>query len=253
VTGEPYRLSGWMTGRRHLFGVQGDGKLFLLGSDGYGRDEFSRLLFGGRVSLFAGLLAALISVLLGTVMGGLAGYYGRWIDDGIMRFSEIFLSVPWLYLLLAVRAALPLHVPGSTILVLLSLMLGVIGWARPARLVRGVVLSAKQRDYVEAARGFGASDFYILRVHVLPYAAGVAAAQVALYVPQYILAEVTLSFFGLGVSEPAASWGNMLAGLQQSFVLQSCWWLFAPAAALTAILVAYHSLFARYTSFARIE
>lgn len=244
--GNPYTVLGLIPSRRHLFGVGGDARVFLMGSDAFGRDELSRLLYGGRTSLFAGILATLISLSIALALGGLAGYYGRWVDDIIMRASEVFLTVPWLYLLLFVRAFLPLRTSANSVFLLLIAVLGLLGWARPARLIRGVVLSAKERDYVLAARGFGASDLYLLRRHILPHASGVVAMQTAFYIPQYILAEVTLSFFGLGVSEPAPSWGNMLAGLRQYFVLESCWWMFAPAFALIVVFLAYHRLFSHF-------
>lgn len=234
VRGGPYRI--------HLFGVDEPGRVFLMGTDAYGRDEFSRLLYGGQLSLFAGLLATVISLSLGIGLGGMAGYYGRWCDEVTMRAAEVFMTVPWLYLLLAVRAFLPLHIAAGHVFLLLITVLGLVGWARPARLIRGVVLSVKNREYVLAAKGFGASDIYILRRHILPQVSGVAATQALLYIPQYILAEVTLSFFGLGVSEPDPSWGNMLAGLQQPFVLETCWWLFAPAALLVLVLLAYYRI-----------
>jgi peptide/nickel transport system permease protein len=246
AVGAPYRVLGTLTSRRHLFGVSGDGRIFLMGADALGRDEFSRLLYGGRTSLFAGILATLISLSIGLALGGLAGYHGGWLDDMIMRASEMFLTIPWLYLLLFVRAFLPLHTDPHSVFLLLITVLGMLGWARPARLIRGVVLSAKNRDYVMAAKGFGASDLYLLRRHILPHASGVVAMQTALYIPQYILAEVTLSFFGLGVSEPAPSWGNMLASLRQYFVLESCWWMFAPAFALIVVFLAYYRLFSHY-------
>ncbi len=246
VPGGEYKILGLFASRMHLFGTDKQAPVFLIGTDAYGRDQFSRLLYGGRISLFTGLLAAAIAVALGLCLGGIAGYYGGLVDDAFMRGAEIFLAMPWLYLLLAVRAALPLHIAPEQAFVLLIAVLGVVGWARPARLIRGVVLSAKQREYVLAARGFGASDLYILRRHVLPQAFGVALNQAALYIPQFILAEVTLSFFGLGVSEPAPSWGNMLAGLQRYYVLESCWWMFAPAVALVAVLLAYYRMFSCY-------
>ncbi len=244
--GSPYKLFQFKTAR-HLFGTDAAARIFLLGTDGYGRDEFSRLLYGGRISLLAGLIATIISLTVGVAFGGLAGYHGKWIDDLIMRAAEVFLTIPWLYLLLSVRAFLPLRIDPNGIFLLLVVVLGIAGWARPARLIRGVVLSAKERDFVSAAKGFGASDFYILRKHILPHASGVIVTQMALYIPQYILLETTLSFFGLGVSEPAPSWGNMLAGLQQYSILQSCWWMFAPAAALVAVFLMYQQLFWRYT------
>jgi peptide/nickel transport system permease protein len=248
VYGAPYRVFGLFTSRLHLFGAQDQTRILLAGTDAYGRDQLSRLLYGGRISLFAGLLATAISLTLGIALGGFAGYYTGWFDEITMRATEIFMTVPWLYLLLSVRAFLPLHMPANRIFLLLLAVLGIIGWARPARLIRGVVLSAKNRDYVLAAKGFGASDVYILRRHVWPLVSGVAATQAVVYIPQFILAEVTLSFFGLGVSEPDPSWGNMLAALQQPFVLENCWWLFAPAALLTGVFLAYYWLISRYTT-----
>jgi len=230
----------------HLFGTDPSAKVFLIGSDAYGRDQFSRLLYGGRISLFAGLLATAVSLSLGMILGGLAGFYGRWLDDLVMRTTEMFMALPWLYLLFAVRAFLPLHIAPNGIFLLLITVMGVIGWARPARLIRGVVLSAKERDYVLAARGFGASDIYLLRRHVLPQALSVAFAQAAVLVPTYVLAEVVLSFFGLGVSEPTPSWGNLLASLRQYNVLESYWWMFVPALALIPVFLAYYSLFSYY-------
>jgi peptide/nickel transport system permease protein len=156
-----------------------------------------------------------------------------------MGLAELFLSLPWLYFLIAVRAFLPLHLSPAGTFLLLICVIGLIGWARPARLVRGVVLSARARNYVSAARGFGASDFHLLRRHVFPETFGVLLTQAALLVPQYAAAEATLSFFGLGVSEPVPSWGNMLSTLQQYNVLVSYGWLLAPAGALVVTSVIY--------------
>src|SRR5207247_9851809 len=138
---------------------------------------------------------------------------------------ELFLALPWLYLLFAVRSILPLHLAPACADLLLVAVIGAVGWARPARLIRGMVLSARGREHVLAARAFGATDLYLLRRHVLPQTAGVVFTQLAVLVPQYILAEVTLSFFGLGVAEPVASWGNMLAVAQRHEVLMSYWWM----------------------------
>jgi peptide/nickel transport system permease protein len=179
-------------------------------------------------------------------LGGLAGFYGGWLDDLIMRTAEIFLALPWLYLLFAVRAFLPLQIPPNRIFLLLIIVVGMAGWARPARLIRGVVLSAKERDYVLAAKGFGATDLYLLRRHVLPQASSVVLAQAAVFIPKYVLAEVVLSLFGLGVSEPTPSWGNLLANLRQYSVLESYWWMFLPLFALMLVFLAYHSLFSYY-------
>ena len=156
-------------------------------------------------------------------------------DRTVPRFAVALLPV-------GVRAFLPLHVSPARTFLLLTCVIGLIGWARPARLVRGVVLSARTRNYVSAARGFGGSDFYLLRRHILPETFGVILTQSALLVPRYIAAEVALSFFGLGVNEPVPSWGNMLSALQQYSVLISYGWLLAPAAALFVTSVTYYLL-----------
>src|SRR5579862_765114 len=239
VRGDDHQLLGLFNSNLHLFGVDAPAQMFLLGTDSFGRDELSRLLYGGQISLAAGLLAAFVTLLAGAIIGTISGYYGNWIDEALMASAELFLALPWLYFLLVVRALLPLHVSATMSFMLLIAVIAVIGWARPARLIRGVVLSARTRDYVSAARGFGASDFYLLRRHVLPQTLGVLLTQAALLVPQYVAAEVTLSFFGLGVSEPTPSWGNMLSVLQQYSVLRSYSWLFAPAAALVVTSVIY--------------
>ena len=242
VRGGASTLAGLLSARIHLFGVAQPGAVFLLGTDAFGRDQFSRLLYGGRISLVAGLLAAGLSLSVGIVIGGLAGWYGGWVDEALMRVAELFLALPWLYLLFAVRAFLPLSLAPARAFYLLIAVIGLVGWARPARLVRGVVLSGKERDFVLAARGFGATNAYLLRRHVLPQASGVLLTQAALLVPQYILAEVTLSFLGLGVGEPAASWGTMLGNLQEYHVLASYWWMLAPALALILVFLSYTAL-----------
>lgn len=242
VEGTPYTVAGLITAHRRLFGVEEPARIFLLGSDGYGRDQFSRLLYGGRLSLFTGLLAAGLSLGAGLTLGTLAGFYGRWVDAAVMRAAELFLALPWLYLLFAVRALLPLHVSPGQAFLLLILVIGLVDWARPARLIRGIALSARERPYVLAARGFGASDAYLIRRHVAPQAFGVVLTQAALLVPQYILAEVTLSFLGLGVSEPVPSWGNMLAALQQYHVLASYWWMWIPGLVLVPVFFGYNAL-----------
>lgn len=235
--GRAYPVRWFVNGR--LFGVDEPARVFLTGTDAFGRDQFSRLLYGGRVSLAAGLLAAALSLLAGTILGAIAGYRGGWTDAVLMRAVELFLALPWLYLLFAVRAFLPLGLEPERAFLTVVAVIGLVGWARPARLVRGVVLSVRERGYVVAARGFGASGFYLLRRHILPETGGVVATQAALLVPRYILAEVTLSFLGLGVSEPAPSWGNMLASLQQYFVLVSYWWMILPALALIPVCLGY--------------
>jgi peptide/nickel transport system permease protein len=237
--GAKYTIGGVLTWDRHLFGVDPPARLFLMGSDGYGRDLFSRLLFGGRISLFAGLVATLLSLAFGVILGTLAGFYEGWLDALIMRCVELFMALPWLYLLLGLRGLLPLRTSPEQAFLLFIIVIGLVGWARPARLIRGVVLSLKERKHVLAARSFGASDLYLVRCHILPEIRGLLLTQAALLIPQYVLAEVTLSFLGLGVGEPVPSWGGMLATLQQYHVLVSKWWMFFPGLILIPVITSY--------------
>jgi peptide/nickel transport system permease protein len=229
-------------GSWRLFGVDEPARVFLLGADGFGRDQLSRLLHGAQVSLFAGLLATALALGLGWAAGTAAGFLGGGVDALVMRTADVFLALPWLYLLFAVRAALPLRVSAVHAFLLLVLVIGLVDWARPARLVRGVVLSARERGYVLAARGFGAGSLYLVRRHVAPQTIGVVATQAAVLVPQYVLAEVTMSFLGLGVAEPVPSWGNMLAALQRYHVLASYWWMWLPGLALVPVFLAWFVL-----------
>ncbi len=241
LNGAGYRLLGFLPLRMHFFGSENT-RIYLLGTDAYGRDQLSRLLFGGQVSLFAGLLGAGVTLFIGLSIGAVAGYYGGWRDNLLMRVAELFLALPWLYLLFALRAFLPLAVSPLEAFFLITAVLGAVGWARPARLVRGVVLSAKERDFVRAARGFGASNGYLLRRHILPETSSVLLTQAAILIPQYVLAEMTLSFLGLGVPEPVPSWGNLLSGLQQYSVLVSYWWMYLPAVIMVPFFLGYLGL-----------
>lgn len=242
VKGDGYRFLALFQSNVHLFGVDAPARILLLGSDLYGRDEFSRLVYGGQISLGAGLLATVVTLAIATIVGIISGYYGRWIDQALMGGSELFLSLPWFYFLVGVRAFLPLHLSSVKTFLLLIAVIGAIGWARPARLIRGIALSARNRNYVLAARSFGGSNSYLLRRHILPEVLGILLTQAALLIPQYVAAEATLSFFGLGIGEPVPSWGNMLSTLQQYNVLVSYYWLAAPAAALVVTSVMYWRL-----------
>jgi peptide/nickel transport system permease protein len=237
--GGQYRLFGIVQCSWHLLSVEPPVKLFLMGTDAYGRDMFSRFLYGGQVSLSAGLLATLLALVCGTMFGTFAGYFGGWIDAAVMRGAELFLALPWLYLLLSLRACLPLTLNSNQAFMLLIAVVGTVGWARPARLVRSVVLSSREQHYVLAARLFGGSHVYLIRRHILPDTYSVVITQAALLIPQYIIAEVTLSFLGLGVGEPTPSWGNMLSSVQQYSVLVSYWWMLIPGLALVPVFLGY--------------
>ncbi len=226
------------------FALTPPSRQFLLGTDSLGRDQFSRLLYGARISLFSGISAALAAAALGTLLGLLAGYRGGWIDWIVMGTSELFIGLPWTYALLGVRAALPLDASPSMVLAGLLGVLAIVGWARPARLVRGIALSVRERHYVLAARGFGAGHSYILTRHLLPEVRPAVAEFICLAAPQFVLAEVTLSFLGLGLQEPAASWGTMLAAFCRLDVMTTAPWMAAPVAALTVTAACYQGLIA---------
>lgn len=238
---EPRSLLGLELGHR-LVGVAEPGRLFLLGTDRFGRDLFSRLLHGTRISLFAGLLAGCVAVALGLFFGTLAGVSGGWVDALIMRWTELMASLPWLYLLLTVRALLPLDIEPARAFLLVCTLIALLGWGRTARLVRGLAASLERREFVAAARGFGAGPWRIAWRHVIPHTLPLALTQLALMVPQLILAEVSLSFFGLGIGEPTPSLGLLLADLGRLQGLTDHWWLGLPVVVLLVVVLSYHGV-----------
>jgi peptide/nickel transport system permease protein len=211
---------------------------FLLGTDELGRDVWSRLLHGGRISLGAGALAATLSTGLGLLAGASAGLSRGWWRRIVLALAELFLAVPWLYLLLAVRAFLPLTLRPGQVLLLLSGTIGVAGWARPGRLLAQLATEVREREYVEIAESFGAQRRHLIWRHLLPELTGLARTLFLLMLPSYVLAEVALSFFGLGVGEPAASWGNLLAPLRHPATAASCPQLASPLPLLALLVVA---------------
>lgn len=206
---------------RHILGVAEPARFFLFGTDESGRDIFSRFLYGGRRSLCVGFLAALVAISIGFAAGAAAGFRGGWIDAALMRSSELFLSLPLVYLLLAIRALMPLHIGEAGSAILVVAVAAIAGWPRPARLVRGVFLSLRERPYISVAKSLGASTSYLITRHMLPQIRGLLWTQAATLLPHFMLVDVTLSFLGLGEGEPAASWGGALASLRHFSVLES--------------------------------
>jgi ABC-type dipeptide/oligopeptide/nickel transport system permease subunit len=202
--------------------------LHWLGTDDYGRDVLSRFLAGANWSVLAGAVATVLTLLLGGLAGGVAGFNGGWTDQVLMRVGDMVLSLPWLYVLIGLRAALPLSMKPRAAVAAMLALIALVSWARPARLVRGLVLSLSERGYVEAARGFGVSGFRIFLRHVLPGTWGLLAVQTLVLFPRFVLAEVTLSFLGLGVGEPDPSWGGLILGLKQAYLLPEQWWRLLP-------------------------
>lgn len=225
-----------------FFGTDSPTGVHLWGTDRFGRDLFSRTLYGARLSLFAGMLAGSLAVLLGLIVGSVSALAEGVTDTILMRAAEVTMSLPWMYLLIGARAFLPLRMDPELVFVLTITLVGTLAWALPARLTRGVMLSAKEQDYVTAAIGFGATKRYLLFKHLLPEAKVTLWTQWALLVPRCILAEVTLSFFGLGAQEPAPSLGSMLAVLTQFHGAMSRAWMFSPVVALGLAILSYHLL-----------
>ncbi len=227
--GDPYKFLGLVTWDRHLFRVEAPGRIYLLGADSRGRDVFSRILHGARVSLTIGFLGVLISFAMGLFIGGIAGYFGGHVDNVLMRICEMVMMVPGFYLLLALRAAVPDSLNSLQVYAAIVIILSFIGWAGLARVIRGMCLSLKERDYVLAARTMGLTDIEIVLRHILPHTISYSLAAVALAVPGYILGESALSLIGLGIQDPYASWGNMLSEAMSIVRIQFAPWILWPA------------------------
>jgi peptide/nickel transport system permease protein len=242
VHGTPYKLWCFIPTDLHLFGVSGNQKAYLLGTDQFGRDYLSRLLYASQISLSVGLIGITLTLVLGMLVGGISGYYGGWIDDVIMRICEVVMSVPDFYLLLALAAALPPTLPPLLVYFLIITILSLIGFASMARIIRGMVLSVREREYVEAARSLGVNDFTIIVRHIIPSTYTFAIVTATLAIPGYILSEAALSFLNLGIRDPMASWGNMLSAAEDLSSLEQRTWLLIPGLMIFITTLAFNFL-----------
>ncbi|MBF2099195.1 MAG: ABC transporter permease [Gloeomargaritaceae cyanobacterium C42_A2020_066] len=222
---------------RHLFTTAGRGYLNLLGTDDQGRDQWSRLLLGSRISLSIGLVGIVITFPLGVFLGGLSGYLGGWVDSLLMRLVEVLMTIPSVYLLVALAAVLPPGLTSPQRFLLIVLITSLVNWAGLARVIRGQVLSIKEQTFVQAAQAMGASPLAILRRHVLPQTATYVVIAATLTVPSFIVAESVLSLIGLGIEQPDASWGNMLSLATNASILILQPWLVWPPALLIVLAV----------------
>jgi peptide/nickel transport system permease protein len=213
-----------------------------LGADAEGRDVLARLLFGARTSLGVALLATLAALLVGSLAGGLAGYRGGFVDTATMRLAEFVLVLPAIYVVLALRSALPLVLPSWAVFSLMAAIFAAVGWPWVARAVRSTVATERTRDYTAAAVSLGAGHARVLFRHLLPACRGVLGVQAILLLPGFILAEATLSYVGLGFPDTVPSWGSMLHQASNVNAIADFPWTLAPAAAIFAITLAANLL-----------
>jgi peptide/nickel transport system permease protein len=215
---------------------------FLMGSDSIGRDLFSRIVYGARVSMFVGLIGVLISFSLGITIGALSGYVGGLVDNLIMRWSEIEMSLPAFYFLLALAAVIPAGLSTVVTFFLIVAIMSFISWAGFARIIRGMAASVRGLPYVEAARALGGSRWRIIRSHVIPSVMGYAIVAATLSIPGFILGESALSLLGLGIQEPASSWGNLLAAAEDVQNLRHYPWILIPGVFIFLAVMSFNFL-----------
>ncbi len=239
--GEPYKVWGLAQGDIHLF-CPGEAPLFLFGSDGLGRDVFSRIVYGARVSLTVGLIGVAISLVLGILLGGLAGYFGGWIDAVVQRVIEVLRSLPELPLWMALSAAIPVLWPAWATFLGITVIFGLLDWTGLARAVRSKLLSLREEEFALAAKLTGASSGRIIYRHLVPNFASHLIANATLAIPAMILGETALSFLGLGIKEPLVSWGLLLNDAQDLSVITITPWLLLPAVPVVVVVLAFNFL-----------
>jgi len=242
ATGDTYRILWVVSLRFHLFGVDEPGHIFLFGSDQMGQDIFSRILYGAQVSLSIGIVGIVISTIIGMIIGGIAGYFGGVTDFALMRGVEVLLALPSLYFILILRQLFGAGVSSTQIYFIIVIILAFIGWATEARVIRGMVMSLKEQEYVIAARAMGFSNLRIIIRHILPNTFSFVIVTATLSVPFYILGEVALSFLGVGIQPPEASWGNMLIAAQNNRYLTDFPWVLTPGVFIFVAVMAWNFL-----------
>ncbi len=240
--GYEYKILGLFKSNLHLIVPEDNCALFLLGTDINGCDIYSRLFFGGQISLTIGFLALLISFPIGALYGGISGYMGGVTDKIMMRIAEAIMSIPTFYLLIILASILPSNMTSKQSFALITAILAFIGWAGFSRVIRGMVLSIKTHDYIKAIETIGASRKRIILKHILPQTSSYVIIALTLSVPSYILAESGLSFLGLGIQLPEASWGNMLREAQEFANIIYRPWLLTPGFLIFIAVLSFNVL-----------
>ncbi len=243
VNGEPYLLLGFIPATVKFFGPKEVGAPFYIwGADRLGRDMFSRVIHGARVSLSIGLVGVFLSLFLGVILGGISGYYGGWIDTAIQRLIEFIRSIPTIPLWMGLAAAIPLGFHPLMVYLIITAIVSLVGWTDLGREVRGRFLSIKDDDYVAAARLDGASEGRIILRHMAPSFLSHIIATVTLAIPSMILAETALSFLGIGLRPPVVSWGVLLQEAQNIRAVVTAPWLMVPGGAVVVAVLAFNFL-----------
>jgi peptide/nickel transport system permease protein len=242
VHGEPYKLWGLFKSDIHLFGVDKDEYLFLFGTDRMGRDMMSRIICGTRISTSIGLLGVFFSFVLGTLMGGLSGFYGGMVDNAIQRLTEFLRSIPTIPLWLGLAAAMPASWSSAHVYFMIVIILSFIGWTGLARVVRSKFMSLRNEDFVMAAKLAGASDKRIILRHLVPSFSSHIIASLTLAIPEMIISETALSFLGLGIRPPIVSWGVLLQEAQNIRTVAMSPWLLIPAVAVIITVFCFNFL-----------
>lgn len=245
--GDPHKLLLFIPMERRLFGLEVPEQsnrpgLFVFGTDQLGRDMLSRLFYGGRISLTIGLVSVCITFPLGLLIGGISGYFRGWTDTTIQRIIEMIMLLPGFYIMLSLRAALPPGLNPIALYFAIVFILSFIGWAGLARTTRGYVLSVSQNDFVVASRALGVSKFGIIVRHILPQTLSYVIVSVTMAIPGSMLGESGLSFIGLGIQEPYASWGNMLQATRNVNDIKMHPWVLTPGFLILACVIAFQFL-----------
>ena len=240
--GDPYRLWGLIPMRRHLIGLENGEPLYLMGGDRLGRDVFSRIIYGSRISLSLGLVGVIISLVLGVIIGGVSGFYGGIVDTLIQRGIEVLRSFPTIPLWLALSAAMPVTWSQIQVYFCMTLILALIGWTGVARVVRGKILSLREEDYAMAARVAGVKEFAIITRHLIPGFLSHLIVSVTIAIPAMILAETSLSFLRLGLRPPTISWGVLLQDAQNVNAIALYPWLLYPVAFVIVAVLMFNFL-----------
>jgi peptide/nickel transport system permease protein len=242
VRGDEKVPLAWFTRGVLLTTERPQDRFFLLGTDALGRDLWSRIVYGGRVSLTVGIVGVAISFTIGIVVGAVAGYLGGWTDEIVMRATEVLMSLPSFYFLLALAAIIPPSLSSAETFFMIVVIMSFIRWAGFARIIRGMVASIRELEYVQSARALGAGRGRIIARHVVPATFGYTIVAATLSIPGFILGESALSLLGLGIQEPNASWGNLLADAQNVQSIAQFPWILAPGVFIFLTIMSFNFL-----------